>query len=131
MVAAEESEGELHWDFSLEIAEDQDDANRAFLLEQPKLARSWHKPRAQRLLQRPGIYVFTVDMCAFKLMTKDGLLAKKPTLLVTNSYALAKVLHRRCTGDHVHRSLIGGRAAAAAEYSRPFVREFCRVFDST
>ena len=122
VVAAEESEGELHWDFSLEIAEDQDDANRAFLLEQPKLARSWHKPRAQRLLQRPGIYAFTVDMCAFKLMTKDGLLAKKPTLLVTNSYALAKVLHRRCSGDHVHRSLIGGRAAAAAEYSRPFVR---------
>ena len=127
VVAAEEQEGDLLWDYALDVAEEQYWAMRAFLLEHPKLAKSWKKPRTVRFLQRPGIYVIYVDMCAYQLRTKEGMPAKKPTLLVTNCYTLAKMLHKRCPGDHEHRSLLGGRAAAAAEYTRPFVRAILRA----
>ena len=48
---------------------------------------------------------------------------KKPTRLATNSPYLARVLHRTCPGGHRHVHLVGGRAAAAAEYTP----EFCRT----
>ena len=122
VVQQEEQEGLLHWEFSLQIAEEQDDSHRAFLLEQPKDARSWKHPRAQRLRARSSVYEVTLDMCAFQLRTKDGDLAKKPTMLLTNCFPLVKLLHKRCSGDHRHQPLLGGRAAAAAQYTRPFVK---------
>ena len=79
-------------------------------------------PRAQRLRARKTVYEITIDMCAFQLRTKEGDFARKPTMLVTNCFPLVKMLHKRCPGDHRHQPLLGGRAAAAAQYTTPFVK---------
>ena len=126
VVLDEEEEGLLHWEYSLQLAEEQDDANRAFLLEQPRGAKSWEHPRARRLRARRTVYEITIDMCAFQLRTKEGELARKPTMIVTNCYPLVKMLHKRCSGYHHHQPLLGGRAAAAAQYTKPFVRAILR-----
>jgi len=122
VVLEEEEEGLLHWEYSLQIAEEQDDEQRAFLLEHPRDAKSWNHPRARRLRARKTVYEITIDMCAFQLRTKEGDFARKPTMLVTNCFPLVKMLHKRCPGDHRHQPLIGGRAAAAAQYTPSFVR---------
>ena len=122
VVESERNEGRQHFEFSVDLAEEQDDNRRAFLLEQPLTATSWKNPRVKRLRNRPGVYTITVDMCQFNLRTRDGELAKKPTMLLTNCYPLIKWLNRRCNQDHMHQPLVGGRAAAAAQYTRPFVR---------
>ena len=122
VVFEEEEEGLLHWEYSLQIAEEQDDEQRAFLLEHPRDAKSWNHPRARRLRARKTVYEITIDMCAFQLRTKEGDFARKPTMLVTNCFPLVKMLHKRCPGDHRHQPLIGGRAAAAAQYTPSFVR---------
>ncbi len=44
--------------------------------------------------------------------------AKKPTKFLTNSPEIARELGWRCQGGHCHVPLVGGRAAAAAEYPR-------------
>lgn len=122
VVQQERNEGRQHFEFSIDLAEEQHDNHRAFLLEQPLTATSWKNPRVMRLKNRPGVYTITVHMCQFDLRTRDGELAKKPTMLLTNCYPLVKWLDRRCTQDHAHQQLVGGRAAAAAQYTRPFVR---------
>ena len=122
IVQQERDEGRQHFEFSIDLAEEQHDNHRAFLLEQPLTATSWKNPRVRKLRNRPGIYTITVDMCQFDLRTRDGDLAKKPTMLLTNCFPLIKWLHRRCSKDHAHQPLVGGRAAAAAQYTRPFVR---------
>ena len=122
IVQQERSEGRQHFEFSIDLAEEQDDNHRAFLLEQPLTATSWKNPRVMRLKNRPGVYAITVHMCQFDLRTRDGELAKEPTMLLTNCYPLVKWLSRRCTQDHARQQLVRGRAAAAAQYARPFVR---------
>ena len=111
VVQLEEEEGLEHWEFALE---------------HPKEAWSWKHPRARKLKERKTVYEFVVDLCAFKLVTRDGILAKKPTMLITNCFPLVRTLHKRCQGGHVHRSLMGGRAADAAKYTRPFVQAILR-----
>ena len=43
-------------------------------------------------------------------------LVKKPTGFMSSSKHILDQLDRRCTGDHEHVHLMGGRAAAAQEY---------------
>lgn len=71
VVQLEEEEGLEHWEFALEIAEEQDDNQRGFLLEHPKEAWSWKHPRARKLKERKTVYEFVVDLCAFKLVTRS------------------------------------------------------------
>ena len=56
-------------------------------------------------------------------MTKP---AKKPTRFVSNGWCLLEELCRRCPGDHSHQPLMGGRAAAAAEYPDDLCHAVCR-----
>eukprot|EP00435_Cladocopium_sp_Y103_P061087 s3579_g22.t1 len=55
--------------------------------------KSWKHPRARKLKERNE---FVIDRCAFKLLTRDGVLARKPTMLVTNCFPLVRTLHKRC-----------------------------------
>ena len=126
VVRDEDSEGLLHWEFTLMLVEEQISHNRAFLLEHPASATSWDHPTVKQLEQRPGVYQIVVDMCCFSLRTKEGLAAKKPTRLLTNCYPLVKLLRRRCQNHHPHQPLLGGRAAEAAKYTRPFVQAILR-----
>lgn len=127
-VEQEEAEGDLHWNHALDLCDEQYNEKRGFLLEHPRQATSWQKKRSHKLLQRPGIFSVVVDMCTFGLRTVYGYLAKKETLLVTNLYPLAKSLHRhRCQGDHDHQWLLGGKAAAAAQYTPAFVQAILKA----
>ena len=94
VVYEEESEGLLHWEFTLVLAEEQIQNKRAFLLEHPAGASSWEHPTVKTLEQLPGVYHIVVDMCCFSLRTKEGMAAKKPTRLLTNCYPLVKLLRR-------------------------------------
>ena len=97
-------------------------AGRGFLFEHPYTASSWHTTELAELKQEQNVYEVRVDMCAFGLVTKEGVPALKPTLLLTNIESLANALGRRCNGKHSqHQPLVGGRAAAAAVYTQQFV----------
>lgn len=126
VVYEEESEGLLHWEFTLVLAKEQIENKRAFLLEHPAGASSWEHPTVKQLEQLPGVYQIVVDMCCFSLRTKEGIAAKKPTRLLTNCYPLVKLLRRRCQNHHPHQPLLGGRAKEAAKYTRPFVQTILR-----
>lgn len=68
-----------------------------------------------------GVYVCVVDQCAYGLRVEDGL-NRKTTQFLTNDKHIAEQLQRRCSGDHDHEPLIGGKAVLAAEYPP----ELCR-----
>ena len=122
VVAAELEQAKIHVRFSVQIARIQMSAGRGFLFEHPATASSWHTTELASLKRENNVYEVKVDMCAFGLVTKEGLPALKPTLLLTNIETLANALGRRCEGRHPqHQPLVGGRAAAAATYTQQFV----------
>ena len=123
MVEMEQQEGMEHWEFSIELAKYQHRQRRGFLLDHPEWVTSWNTNSAESLIVMDGVYYIAVDMYQYKLMTKDRLLARKPTGLVTNLWPIVKqMLKKRGSGDHPHQPLIGGRAQAAAQYTPQFVR---------
>ena len=61
------------------------------------------------------------DLCMFGMTSRDMWgegLAKKPTKFLTNSPHIAKWLSLKCSQDHRHVSLVGGRAKACEVYPR-------------
>ena len=78
----------------------------------------------------PGVDWQLADQCQYGLVTldPDGVSkpAKKPTRFVSNGWCLLEELCRRCPGDHSHQPLMGGRAAAAAEYPDDLCHAVCR-----
>ena len=123
-VEAEEKEGRLHLDFSIELAEEQMRRGLGFILEQPQSATSWQHPRMQRLLQNPEVTRIHLDMCQFGLRAESGpfrgTLAKKPTLLCTNIPDIRDYTERKCLKNHRHGPLLGGSAQRAAIYTPQF-----------
>ena len=126
VVAEEQAEGDMHLDFSMTLAELQDDNGRGFVAEQPLRAKSLKRPRVQALLKRPGVFQITLDQCMFGLRVQKGPmvgeLANKPTALLSNIPGLEDYVSRRCSKDHRHGHLIGGTAEAAAIYPPEFVK---------
>ena len=126
VVAEDQEEGDLHLDFSVTLAELQDDNGRGFLAEQPLRASSLKRPRVQKLLKCPGVFQISLDQCMFGLRVEKGPmageLANKPTALISNIPGLEDYVGRRCTKDHRHGHLVGGTAEAAAIYPP----EFCQ-----
>ena len=103
---------------------------RYFLFEHPAHASSWQIAGMQELADTPGVQWARADLCEYGLETQDaqGTLvpAKKPTGFLTNSWCMADELSKRCSGLHQHQHLMGGRAAAAAEYSVELCEAMCR-----
>lgn len=109
-----------HLKFVFELYQEQLQAGRYFLHEQPAHASSWKEPCVLDLLARfPDLYLVTSDLCQFGLVT-DGpngpVAAKKPTRWLTNSPCLADRLDRKCDGAHIHQTLLNGRAKGAQVY---------------
>ena len=52
--------------------------------------------------------------------------ALKPTRCLTNSEIMSHQLNRRCSKDHVHQPLVGGRCRDAAMYPVPLVKAMLR-----
>ena len=66
--------------------------------------------------QHESVYVVISDMCQYDLKSTDAMgegLVKKPTMFMTNSLAIAKMLMNICQGGHRHVHLIEGRTAKA------------------
>ena len=73
-------------------------------------------------------------MCDFGMKSSDadgeGFVRKRKKIL-TNSAEFGKRVARKCTGDHRHVNLIGGRAKRAQLYPRAFFRAFCEALALT
>ena len=80
------------------------------------------------MLLREDVELVEVGMCNFGMTSSDAEgegLVRKWTKILTNSREVAKRVARRCSGDHRHVNLIGGRAKRAQIYPRAFRRAFC------
>ena len=74
-------------------------------------------------MARPTTVQVIIDQCTMGLKTKEGYLAKKPTVLVSNSVILLEPFQNmRCKGGHEHGHLVGGRAAAAQVWPWNFAK---------
>lgn len=103
-----------HGRFCGEIALLQDSRHRYFVCENPKDSWLFAEAPWPDVMERPTTVQVIVDQCTMGLKTKEGLPAKKPTVLVSNSELLLRPFQSmRCKGNHEHGLLVGGRAAAA------------------
>ena len=88
------------------------------------------------LLAHPKVHAVTSDQCMYGLVTpssRDGrpVAAMKPTRWATSSPQMAARLTTRCSRDHPHEPLLGGRAADAAFYPMKLVTEILRGMRDT
>lgn len=90
------------------------------LHEHPAGETSWTEQVMLNFLQRPGVDVVKIDQCRYGLYSQtpngDLQLALKPTTWASKTPHMLKRLAQRCTKDHPHKHLEGGRAKAAAYY---------------
>ncbi|CAK8990659.1 Integrase catalytic domain-containing protein, partial [Durusdinium trenchii] len=125
-VMAEEKEGDVHMDFSVELAEDQIAEGRGFVMEQPLPATSWSRPSVKRLMEHPDVHRLELDQCRFGLRASKGpfkdMPVRKPTALATNLEGLAEFVEKKCLKQHQHGMLLGGSAKEAAVYTPSFVK---------
>ena len=83
-------------------------------------------------MSHPGVELVQGHMCRFRMTThietKDGArgLVKKPTGFLSSSRCIRQQLNRKCTGDHSHVPLVGGRAAGAQVYPQMLCEAICR-----
>ena len=70
------------------------------------------------------------DQCMYGLKTSGPggreMPAQNPTRLMTNSWAIAGELDRRCDGTHKRQPLLSGRAGPAAIYPKGICEAICR-----
>ena len=117
-----------HITFCFEMYEIQRKAGRFFMHEHPSSASSWSRPEVLRMLLRDDVELVEVDMCDFGMTATDEFgeaLVRKRTKILTNAPEVARRVARKCTGDHRHVHLIGGRAKRAQLYPRAFSRAVC------
>ena len=108
-----------HIEFSITLYREQLNNGRYFLHEHPATAGSWNLPCMKNLLEEKGVMRVVGDMCRFGMTSRDASgegLVMKPTGYMTNSPFIGEELGIRCTKDHRHIHLIGGRARAAEVY---------------
>ena len=86
-----------------------------FLFEHPLTSRAWQEEELQELMLLPGVRVCKTDLCQYGMKVGGGP-NRKPTMWITNSPEVAKELQKRCTGDHEHVPLMGGKAHEAEVY---------------
>ena len=119
-VRAKVSEGEKHLETSVKLYEQQAAANRYFLHEHPRTAKSWETRAMTRARQIPGAIEVTAPMCSFGMWMEDAQgwgLVKGDTRYLTNSPRIAERLSRRCANrdpelyklHHRHVQLLNGR----------------------
>eukprot|EP00971_Amphidinium_carterae_P305886 6078867-Amphidinium_carterae.1 len=96
-----------------EIAGEQVLAGRAFACEQPASSKLWLLDPWPRVLTAPGVATVTFDQCRLG-QSVDGLPARKPTTLVSNSPEILYLFEGLvCRGHHnQHADLAGGRCSA-------------------
>ena len=97
-----------------------------FLHEHPEKATSWDNPTVKDVMKLPGVRKITSHMCAFGMVQEDELgpgLIKKPTSFMSNCNGVLERLNKKCSADHRHILLVGGRAQRAQVYPDELCRE--------
>ena len=103
-----------------------------FLHEHPATAMRWSEDSIKKICQLPSTYLVTADQCAYGLVTPSEhdrsvmAPALKPKKFLTNSEIMSRQLSDRCTKDHVHQALVGGRCRGASWYPVPLVQAILR-----
>ena len=121
--------GLTHLRFVCELYRIQAESGRYYLHEHPAGATSWRVPEVQSLCDDSDAHVVVADLCMFGMSSRDHLgegLAKKPTKFLTNSAHIARWLTVKCSGQHRHVTLIGGRAKVCEIYPRKLCEAMLR-----
>ena len=108
---------------------------RHFLHEHPETATSWSDPAMVALLAMPKVSSVVSDQCEYGLLTPGPggvpMPAKKPTRWASSSPHMLKRLSKRCSKDHDHQQLVGGRAKACENYAPELITEILRGIRDT
>ena len=115
-------EGLHHVGTSVHVCRWQYERGKLFFFEHPLTSKVWQEDEVQALQSLPGVITCDLDMCRFGLSVDGGGLNQKPTRVLVNSKAMARELQKRCTRDHVHEHLMGGKAVKAAHYTPAFCK---------
>ena len=96
--------------FALDLAKYQQRHGRHFIVENPIGSASWGLPEMIKFLEEEEAKIARLDQCRFGLISAQGKLHKKATQIATSSPAVhARLDLVRCTGDHEHQHVIGGK----------------------
>ena len=118
-----------HVEFCAALYRLQSAPGRYRLHEHPHGVRSWNLQVIAQLMRLPGVTRVRADQCAYGLTTtvhNETRPAMKPTGFLTKSWCVARELSKRCPGDHLHFSLVEGRAKAAEQYPKGLCQAICR-----
>ena len=125
-------EGRLHLQCACSLYRRQVAACGYFLHEHPATAMSWNEDSIHAVARMPTVHTVVGDQCQYGLVTpseadpKVMVPALKPTKFMTNSQVMRDQLGRRCSRDHVHQPLVGGRCKNAAFYPVKLVKAILR-----
>ena len=109
--------------FAIRVAELQLKGDRHYLMENPKGSMAWKLAVLRDFIERTNALETVIDMCCFNLRAADGGLHRKATRLVTSMQSLVSMMgNRRCSGDHPHTPVMGGKhvTTAAGRYTVEF-----------
>ena len=96
------------WDFTELIANEQDNNNRLFLIENPARSAAWKLRCMKRVMNRASTQCRVLHMCMYGM--RDPVSLKryfKPTLILTNCIDIADRLSKVCNKAHEHEQLCG------------------------
>ena len=89
----------------------------------------------RELIEDERVCTAVSEQCDYGLVTRgvngDFMPAKKPTRWATTSLQMRDRLSKRCSGQHTHQPLLGGRAADAAFYPLPLITQILRGMRDT
>ena len=120
-----------HLEFATKLYEQQAEAGRQFVHEQPSGATSWSVPTIQKLQNKEGVYTTITDQCMFGKTTTGGragpaAAARKRVRIITNSHHIARELEKQCNGVHKHQPVRGRKAKRDSAYMPGMCRAICR-----
>ena len=118
--------GTKHLEFCMRLYKLQHEQGLYFLHEHPEKATSWTNPVVEEVMRLKGVRKVIGHMCAFGMVQEDELgegLIKKPTAFMSNCEGVLKRLNKKCSNDHRHILLVGGRARRAQVYPDELCRE--------
>ena len=115
---ANRKEAQVLLDFAAEACELAHKLNLSFVLEHPATASSWHTKVLKRLCRLDGVHRITMDQCRFNLRGEQGL-HRKATGILTNNPHIAERLEVRCTRDHTHEPIEGGKRSVRSQVYTP------------
>ena len=93
--------------------------------EWPTHCDGWAVPQVRAMIAALGLQPVDIDGCSVGVPDKDGTPMLKPWRFLVSSPHLAGALRGlRCTQDHEHRKIAGGRLTASTAF---YPEELCRV----